>query len=822
LGENDSPNLIQLFISINRFFYDTAMSKPVKSKASKRPLTAPVRKGGGRRGFGGGSGSGSGSGSGGGMVSRFKKRHPLWAFMIKMGVIAACWGTVFLSAVIIYFALTMPEIDQIKKLERRPAITFLAADGAIIARYGGLKGQAVEVKDLPDHVIAAFIAAEDRRFYKHFGIDPIGFARAMVINISERKFVQGGSTITQQLAKNLFLTPDKKISRKAQEALLALWLEAEYSKDEILTAYLNRVYFGAGAYGIDAAAKTYFNKSARDLSLYQAAVLAGLLPAPSRFAPSANPKAAAARADLVLDVMLEIGLITEKQRKNPKTKGDVALDKILNPDQNRYFTDWAMTTIEEYIKDIDKDVMVKTTLNPKMQAEASRALNDILEKEGTKLKTTQGAVVTTYRDGAVLTLVGGRDYDDSEYNRAATALRQPGSSFKPFVYLGALERGFAPYSLVMDAPITEGRYRPQNYDGDYRGEVSLTAALALSLNTATIRLAEAEGIDAVIDTAKRAGIKRTLRPELSLALGSQEMTVLEMAGAYTAIMNGGYAVEPYGVLEIKDVDGKVLYERKEIVLARSLEPSAVEDLQNMMSYVVSDGTGQAAQLGFTRVMGKTGTSQDYRDAWFIGFTSNLTTAVWMGNDDNSSTKRVSGGKLPARLFREYMAHIEGNPVLFKQTAQFSGENFAVVETGGVAYDDMAVDQRTGFGAMLGRLFGSADDRMAGETPRQIRGEVPQGRAEEGAPQNIVGQNIDEPMAPENSEAGVMDGAIIDGATTEPMTPEGMILDGMERGGAATAEGGVVKNPPSTGNRSIDEFLQKRGIEPSDEPPVYNY
>ena len=781
------------------------MSKSFKNKPPKRPLTAPARAH--KKGSGGSAkGSGRGGSGGGGSGRGFWARHPFLSFWFKTGVIVGCWATVALSAVIIYFALTMPEIDQIKKLERRPAITFLAADGAIIARYGGLKGQAVDVEDLPNHVIAAFVAAEDRRFYKHFGIDPIGFARAMVVNVQEGRFVQGGSTITQQLAKNLFLTPDKKISRKAQEALLALWLEAEYSKDEILTAYLNRVYFGAGAYGIDAAAKTYFNKTAKDLSLYQAAVLAGLLPAPSRFAPSANPKAAAERADLVLDVMLDIGLITEKQRKNPKSKGEVALDKILNPDQNRYFTDWAMTTIEEHIKSLEKDVTVKTTLNSKMQEEASRALNDILEQEGEKLKVSQGAVVTTYLDGAVLTLIGGRDYDDSEFNRAATALRQPGSSFKPFVYLGALERGFAPYSLVLDAPIVDGRYRPQNYDGDYRGEVSLTAALALSLNTATIRLAEAEGIDAVIDTAKRAGIKRTLRPELSLALGSQEMTVLEMASAYTAIANGGYGIEPYGVLEIKDVDGKVIYERKETVLSRSLEPSAVEDLQNMMSYVVSDGTGQAAQLGFTRVMGKTGTSQDYRDAWFIGFTNSLTTAVWMGNDDNSATKRVSGGKLPARLFRDYMGNIKGDPVLFAMTSRFGGGDFQVVARGALDENNV-VDGRTGFGAMLGRLFGSADERMAGEAraPRVMSPQMEAGQAGAGAEQMESGQ-VD------GGQAGV-------GENQLESAPFG--LNDQQLMGAETPPD-VVKNPPATGNRSVDEFLKNRGIEPSDEPPVYNY
>lgn len=649
--------------------------------------------------------------------------HRIWGLM-KWGILLALWGALIVAGIVTYYAMTMPDIEDVKMLERKPSITLEAADGTVIARYGGLKGEDVDVSDLPQPVIAAFLSIEDRRFYSHFGIDPIGFTRAMLTNVREARFVQGGSTITQQLAKNMFLTPDKTIRRKIQEALLALWLESEYTKDEILTAYLNRVYFGAGAYGIDSAAKTYFGKPAHDLSLYQSAVLAGLLKAPSRYSPAANPKAAKERAAVVLKAMEDAGYITEKQRKNPQAKGDIALEKSVNPDANRYFTDWAISDIETMIGGpIRADIIVKTTLNPRLQTAAAKALKDMIEANGAELKASQGAIVTQSFDGAVLALVGGKDYGESEYNRASTAERQPGSSFKPFVFLAALERGFPPGTQILDAPFTSGKYRPQNYDGKYHGDVNMATALALSLNTATIRLLQAEGVDALIDTAKRAGVTRKLRGELSLGLGSQEMTLLEMNTAYTAIANGGFRVKPYGILEIIDVNGKELYSRKQPQFERTLVRNAVGNVKTMMRYVVSGGTGTAASVGGTDIMGKTGTSQDYRDAWFIGFNDNLVTGVWMGNDDNSSMSRVSGGKLPAQLFRTYMTEaLNGRTVLFDAQMPYDSAIAGLFGGGNVnvSASANAPPQADGFGGMLGRLF--SDDGLQGSAQQPARRE----------------------------------------------------------------------------------------------------
>lgn len=581
---------------------------------------------------------------------------PLLSRLFKWGMIAAVWCAIFGGVVLLWVARDLPEIASKANFQRRPSITMLAADKSVVARYGDYFQGHVAVKDLPEHVYQAVLAIEDRRFYYHFGVDPIGLMRAVFTNVTHGGVVQGGSTITQQLAKNLFLSPERSIERKLQEILLSLWLEAKYSKDEILSAYLNRVYYGSGAFGIEAAARVYYNRSAKDLTLYQSATLAGLLKAPSRYAPNRKDTTSSEkRTRLVLDAMVEAGYITEKDAARAKKNKSETAGKAGGA--KHYYADWIVDQIDSYIGHVNEDLIVQTTFEPRIQ-DAAEAAFDVKMADAAKRGVSQGAVVVMRADGPVLAMIGGKDYLKSPFNRVTQAHRQPGSSFKPFVYLAALEKGITGDRLVLDAPFTSGSYRPQNYDGKYRGPVPLVNALALSLNTATIRLADYIGIESVISAARRAGISSKLEPNLSLALGSNEVTLLELAGAYATFARMGEANTPYGVLEIKTAKGKTLYnrERDEPFYRGSqrFDAGTIAQLRYMLKSVVDWGTGVGARLPNATTYGKTGTSQNYKDAWFIGFTDDLVTGVWMGNDDNAAMKRITGGTIPAPLFRDVM------------------------------------------------------------------------------------------------------------------------------------------------------------------------
>ena len=571
-----------------------------------------------------------------------------------------CFAAVMLF--VAWCAWDMPDTSEVKPLEKRPSITILAATGELIARYGGLKGNVVDVKDLPPYVAAAVLSVEDRRFYSHPGVDPIGFARAMWVNIRERRFAQGGSTITQQLAKNLFLTPDKTVKRKVQEALLAFVVEFKHSKDEILTAYLNRVYFGSGAYGIDAASRTYFGKSAKDITLWESAVLAGLLKAPSRFSPSGSPKLARQRAKVVIAAMKAAGYIGDEIKEQEIRNAKITLAGASAGSLNRYFSDWVIDQIDSYVSNTERDLVVRTTFIPQMQLLAESRKKEVFDQIKPEDKVSQLAIVTMGLDGAVYAMIGGADYTESQFNRATQALRQPGSAFKPFVFLAALEQGYRPNDLVEDAPITEGSYRPKNYENKYNGPVTLTDALALSLNTATIRLLQAVGVARLQDVVQRLGFSQKFRAEQALGLGAAETTLIETTNAYAEIANGGYAIWPYAVLSIKDGDGRTLYTREASQHMQIFQPRHVNMLESMMEQAVLRGTAQAAQLSRGRVAGKTGTTQDYRDALFIGYTNQLVTGIWMGNDDNEPMHRVSGGRYPARLWRSYMEEAINVPI----------------------------------------------------------------------------------------------------------------------------------------------------------------
>lgn len=588
---------------------------------------------------------------------RLFKRGAYWSAVLGI------WGFIAVVCVIGYYAAFLPPTSEWQVPARPPNVKIVSSTGQLIANRGDTGGEAVRLEQLPPYLPNAVIAIEDRRFRSHFGIDPIGLTRAMFTNVTTGRLVQGGSTLTQQLAKNLFLEPDRTIKRKIQELVLAFWLEAEYSKDEILEMYLNRVYLGSGAYGVDAAARRYFGKSARLLTIAEAATIAGLLKAPSRYSPARNPDLAEDRAQLVLAAMHEENYISADEAKNALAAPAKVVRRYTTASEN-YVADWVMDVLPHFVGAIEGDIIVDTTIDPKMQAAAESALRNALAENSQKLGVSQGAVVTLDTAGAVKALVGGADYSKSQFNRAVYAKRQPGSAFKPFVYLAALENGLTPQTIRQDQPITIGGWSPKNYTKEHYGPVTLTRSLSLSLNTVAARLAHEVGAGTVANTAKRMGVTSDLKRNLSLALGTSEVTPLEIASAYVPFSNGGYGVFPHVIRRIKTVDGKTLYSRSGDGRGRVVERRDVGNMNLMMSETLLTGTGRKARLDSGRPAGgKTGTSQDFRDAWFIGYTGNLTTAVWFGNDNNSPTKKATGGNLPAIVWKDAMdkAH-EGLPV----------------------------------------------------------------------------------------------------------------------------------------------------------------
>lgn len=616
---------------------------------------------------------------------RAQKRSLIGA-LCKWSLVAGLWAFILAGGILAYYASELPGITESASFERQSSITILDANGDVLTRYGEIKGNSVDINEIPQTLIQAVMAIEDRRFYSHFGIDLLGLARAMMVNIQAGGIVQGGSTITQQLAKNLFLSHDRTLKRKIQEAMLAIWLEHELTKDEIMSAYLNRVYLGSGSYGVDAAAMLYFDKPVTDLSLRESAIIAGLLKAPSRYSPRRNPNLANKRADVVLMAMVDAGYITEEQAKGISNIPPLPSQKPGSANSMRYFTDWVVDGLDDLIGTPDTDLVIETTLVPAIQDSAENAIQNTLNKEGAEKNVSQGAAIVMAHDGAVLGLVGGRDYNKSQFNRITQATRQPGSAFKPIVYLTALQNGYNPATQVMDEKITTGQYRPENFGGQYYGLVNLETALTLSLNTVSFQIMKELGPRTVIETARSLGIISPLEPDLSLALGSSGITPLELAAAYAAIANGGYGVYPYAITKIRGQDGQTYFERpSRTVTRRVADERAIRQLQVMMQNVVENGTGQRARQSFP-VGGKTGTSQDSRDAWFAGFSDQLVAVVWTGNDDNSPTNGVTGGSIPAGIWGEIM-----------HDAQY---NYRANTTFGLAQDyDIS--------GLLGRLLGSS-------------------------------------------------------------------------------------------------------------------
>lgn len=577
----------------------------------------------------------------------------LWRRALYSFSVLTVWGMIAGTLLLAYYAHDLPDISTLGTIEKRPAITIQAEDGALLATYGDLYGEYLAYEDFPAPLLEAVLATEDRRFFDHFGVDIIGLARAMVANIKAGHIVQGGSTLTQQLAKNLFLSPERTIKRKVQEILLSLWLEEKFTKHELITIYLNRVYLGAASYGVDAAAQRYFGISARDLNLPQSAMIAGLLKAPSRYAPSSSPERAEKRAAQVLLNMVNAGYITP----------DVAQAAIEHPAKavalrnksqgSYYFTDWILDQIPDYISHLEQDITVLTTLDSRLQDFAGDALAKAIDSTGAKRNASQGAIVLMQPDGAIRAMVGGKDYRESQFNRATQARRQPGSAFKLFVYTAAMLSGYAPDVVMDDAPIRIGKWSPGNYDGRYRGPMTLRNAFAKSINTVAVKLSESIGRPFVIGIAHELGITTPLPEHPSVALGAGEVNLLELTSAYAHFANRGRRVLPYGIREIKDKAGKSMYRRIDSDAAQVLPRDVVEMMLDLLTAVIETGTGKGARLD-RPAAGKTGTSQDWRDAWFVGFTADYVAGVWVGNDDASPMKRIGGGGLPASLWRQVM------------------------------------------------------------------------------------------------------------------------------------------------------------------------
>ncbi len=581
-----------------------------------------------------------------------RPRRSLLKSFVYWSAVLSVWCIIALVAIIGWHATKLPPIDQIAIPKRPPNIAILGSDGSLLANRGETGGREVMIAELPPYLPKAFVAIEDRRFYSHFGIDPIGIARAILRNLARDGGLQGGSTITQQLAKNVFLTHERTASRKIQEAILAIWLEQNFAKEQILELYLNRVYFGAGAYGVEAAAQKYFNKSARAVTLAEAAMLAGLVQSPTRLAPNRNPDGAKARAELVLAAMQREGFVTREDVRTAETKPANAIQTRSGGSIN-YVADYVMELLDDLVGSVDSDVLVTTTLNPRWQALAEKALIDELNTKGTRFGVSQGALISLSQDGAIRAMIGGRNYQDSQFNRATDAKRQPGSAFKPFVYLAALEKGLRPDTIREDAPINIKGWQPENYAREFKGAVTLSEALALSLNTVAVQVGLEVGPRNVAATAARLGIQSKLDANASIALGTSAVAPIEMAAAYTSFANGGLAVSPYLITEVISRNGDIIYARNDPPIQRIINADIVADLNGMLREAIISGTAKRAEIPGWDAAGKTGTSQDFRDAWFVGYTSSLVTAVWLGNDDNSPTKRVAGGGLPVEIWANY-------------------------------------------------------------------------------------------------------------------------------------------------------------------------
>jgi penicillin-binding protein 1A len=576
--------------------------------------------------------------------------------LIYWSVVLCVWGLIFLGAFLAVFARDLPDTSKLYDVHRQPSITYLDRSGAVVAVRGSQFAPPADLDFLPAYVPEAFVAIEDHQFYHHFGFNPWGMLTSGIYNLSHRGgSLRGGSTITQQLARNLFLTPAQTYRRKAQELILAVWLEMHFTKKQILALYLNRVSFGGGAYGIEAAAQRYFDRPASGLTLGEAALLAATMKGPSRYNPAANSARAARRATLVLDEMTEQGYITPAQRDQAFAQ-PVHVSATLADQRAQYFVDWLDTQVRAQVGEPTEDLVVETTLDLPIQAAGEQAIRAGVTGHASE-GVGQGALIALDGEGRIRAYVGGSNYADSQFDRVTAARRQAGSSFKPFVYLTAMEAGHKPSDLVVDEPITINGWTPRNYTGRYLGEITLETALAQSINTVAARLANEVGTGSVAATAHRLGISSPIQTDPSMALGAVEVSPLEMAQAYDAFANGGKRTHAYGVERIRTATGKLLYDHGAVAAPREavIGSPALPYMIQMMRQVIASGTGGRARVAGYDLAGKTGTTSDYRDAWFIGFTGGFTAAVWLGKDNNTPMTKVTGGGAPAEIWRNFMA-----------------------------------------------------------------------------------------------------------------------------------------------------------------------
>lgn len=622
---------------------EPSLGKKKTAASSKRPpLKAPAR-------------ANPKSGTAGKKKAARKKgaSRSLGRVLVNWGGTLIIWSSLVLFAILAYFAYGLPDLSAIEKIEKNPSITLVSESGESFATYGDLYGKSVPVAQMSPHMKHALLAIEDRHFYNHFGINPVSLARALWANYQAGRVVQGGSTLTQQLAKNLFLTPERTISRKIREVLLAFWLEAKFTKDEILTLYLNRMYFGSGTYGVEAAAHKYFARSSKNLDLGEAAMIAGLLKAPSRYAPTNSLERAQERANIVVQAMVSAGYIdqplADKHKKNPATLRHAGS----NFRNIRYFADWTANEVRSFVGQSEEDLIVSTTLNLKLQKLAETNLEASLKKYGKARNVSEAALITMSPNGAVKAMVGGRNYSHSAFNRATSARRQPGSAFKTFVYLAGFEQGMSPDDNWTDSPVNIGGWQPKNYTKKYLGQVTLRESFARSINTVAVKLSETVGRQNVVEMAARLGISSTMKLHPSIALGTVEVSLLELSSAYAIIANDGIGIFPHAVKEIRTKSGKVLYRRTGSGQGRLISGSSVNKIRDVMAASISWGSGKAANPG-REAAGKTGTSQDFRDAWFVGFTPDLVTGVWFGNDNGDPMKKVTGGSVPALTWKNFM------------------------------------------------------------------------------------------------------------------------------------------------------------------------
>ena len=584
-----------------------------------------------------------------------KRKRFFFFSLFRWFFVLSIWVTLLLGTTTIWAFINLPETESIK-ITRQPSITFLDREGRILASYGDIYGQSIKYEQLPEYLIEAVIVTEDRRFFNHYGIDYKGITRALVENIRAKRVVQGGSTITQQLAKNLFLTPERSITRKLHEAILSIWLEFRFTKEQILSIYLNRVYLGSGTYGVQAAAEKYFNKKVEELNLYECALIASLLKAPSKYNPISNAKLSDERTRKVLINMYKNNYINLEDLENTRKKSYYKSEFLEPPKSTRYFIDWLLPRVRSYMGEIDEDLIVRTTLDLELQRQAEESLQ-IISKQ--YKSANQSAIVALDFKGGILSMIGGKDYGDSQFNRVSQAQRQPGSAFKLFVYLSALENGFKPDDKIFDSEVSIGDWSPQNYKKEFLGEITISEAFEKSINTVAVKVSEKVGRERVIDKAKSLGISSKLINSPSVALGTSEVNLLELTGAYNIVANGGNGVWTHGIRYIQNKDGDLLYSRKGMGHGKVISNEDSRNITLMLKRTVESGTGKNAKIK-RPVAGKTGTSQSLRDAWFVGFSSHMVAGVWFGNDDDSPMDNITGGTAPANLWKEFMKRAHEN------------------------------------------------------------------------------------------------------------------------------------------------------------------